>query len=336
MNSTDRIIQTPRTPRSKINSSSAMMSPLVKSPIPKSPLLHKNHSSMPDFYSSISSPRLISSPLSKFSARKDIPIRPYSKIDFGSLTADFYRSPIDWSSKNCIGLIPINRPILYNLDSNTQIPIFYPFNDCYALKFSNNSENLTLGSEKGVLSVINISENKIVKTVQHTHFAITSIEQNENTLIASNQDGSVILYDTRTGDESPTILQAFESYSITTKISPTGKYFIVTSEAPVVKVYDFRKLEEPYLEYKDINSTVRAVDWNPVIPNVAAIGGGFEDRKINIFNIENGQTICTATTTSQICNIFWNKEYNEIVATHGYTDNNITLWRASDYKEFLQ
>lgn len=333
MSNGDRIIQTPRTPKIKTMNSSDIMSPLIKTPKNKSPLLKKSHSSYPDFFSNLSSPRIVSSPLMKRPVRNDIPTKPYFTYDIGHVIPDFYRSPLDWSAQNIIGMIGQKKPLLYNLDLNKSIQIFYPFNDCNALKFSPNGGIMALGSDNGVISIFSFEGNQIIASYQNNHTSVNSIEYNNNCLISSNNDGTVTIYDDRDSNENPIILQAFESYVITTKINPTGNLFMVSSDSPIVRIWDFRKLDEPYCEFSELNSTVRAVDWNPLQPNIAAVGGGFEDRQIKIFNSDNGKILSCATTTSQICNIFWNKDYNEIVATHGFTDYHISLWRASDLRK---
>jgi WD40 repeat protein len=33
---------------------------------------------------------------------------------------------------------------------------------------------------------------------------------------------------------------------------------------------------------------------------------------------------------SQVCNLCWNEEYNEIQSTHGFSQHQLALWMASD------
>lgn len=58
-----------------------------------------------------------------------------------------------------------------------------------------------------------------------------------------------------------------------------------------------------------------------------ASGGGTADRCIRFRNTLIGTTTSCVDTGSQVCNLMWAKNVNEIVSTHGYSLNQIILWR---------
>jgi WD40 repeat protein len=51
---------------------------------------------------------------------------------------------------------------------------------------------------------------------------------------------------------------------------------------------------------------------------------------IRVWNAETGETIGDVNSGSQVCNLFWNEEYNEILSTHGFSQHQLALWRGSD------
>jgi cell division cycle 20-like protein 1 (cofactor of APC complex) len=65
---------------------------------------------------------------------------------------------------------------------------------------------------------------------------------------------------------------------------------------------------------------------------VLASGGGTADRHITFRSVLNGQILSSLDTGSQVCNLAFNSTGNEIVSTHGYSQNQISLWRVKDMK----
>jgi WD40 repeat protein len=97
-----------------------------------------------------------------------------------------------------------------------------------------------------------------------------------------------------------------------------------------VKIWDFRKLDEPLRVYEEHGAAVRAIAWSPTAPGIIASGGGTCDKMIRIWNVETGETLTAVNSGSQVCNLFWNREYNELLTTHGYSEHQLALWKVSD------
>jgi WD40 repeat protein len=72
------------------------------------------------------------------------------------------------------------------------------------------------------------------------------------------------------------------------------------------------------------------------VPDVIASGGGTTDKTIRIWNVATGEDLASTNTGSQVCNLFWNEEYNEILSTHGFSQYQVALWRASDLTPIAQ
>ena len=60
---------------------------------------------------------------------------------------------------------------------------------------------------------------------------------------------------------------------------------------------------------------------------ILASGGGSSDRTIRFWNTVTGQALQHVDTGSQVCNLAWSKSANELVSTHGYSQNQVIIWR---------
>ncbi|TNN04743.1 Fizzy-related protein, partial [Schistosoma japonicum] len=89
----------------------------------------------------------------------------------------------------------------------------------------------------------------------------------------------------------------------------------------------------PILTYEEHVAAVKAIAWSPHQHGLLASGGGTADRCIRFWNTLTGQALRSVDTGSQVCNIAWSIHSNELVSTHGYSQNQILVWR---YPSLLQ
>ncbi|ETO31393.1 hypothetical protein RFI_05727 [Reticulomyxa filosa] len=121
-------------------------------------------------------------------------------------------------------------------------------------------------------------------------------------------------------------------------------------------VWDTRKSNQPYTFGKH-KAAVKAISWSPHEHGIITTGGGTADRSIKFWNVNHidGYNHFDSTndraeynfegnipqlqnkppqmtpihnidTGSQVCNLLWSKNVNEIVSTHGYSLNQIVVW----------
>jgi cell division cycle 20-like protein 1 (cofactor of APC complex) len=83
----------------------------------------------------------------------------------------------------------------------------------------------------------------------------------------------------------------------------------------------------PVCRFSDHTAAVKAVTWSPHQHGLLASGGGTADRHIRFWNTQNGTALNRVDAGSQVCNLIWSKSVNEIVSTHGYSLNQIIVWK---------
>ena len=77
-------------------------------------------------------------------------------------------------------------------------------------------------------------------------------------------------------------------------------------------------------------AAVKALSWCPWQRNILASGGGTVDRTIRIWNASNGNNLKCVDTGSQVCALQWNEHHKEIISSHGFSDNQLIIWRYQD------
>ncbi|KAM7536709.1 hypothetical protein Aperf_G00000088802 [Anoplocephala perfoliata] len=86
-------------------------------------------------------------------------------------------------------------------------------------------------------------------------------------------------------------------------------------------------LATPLLAYEEHVAAVKAIAWSPHQHGLLASGGGTADRCIRFWNTLSGQPLRSVETESQVCNLAWSEHTNELVSTHGYSQNQILVWQ---------
>jgi cell division cycle 20-like protein 1 (cofactor of APC complex) len=85
--------------------------------------------------------------------------------------------------------------------------------------------------------------------------------------------------------------------------------------------------EQPVARFNEHTAAVKAIAWSPHQHGLLSSGGGTADRCIRFWNTLTSTPLSCVDTGSQVCNLMWSKNVNEIVSTHGYSLNQIIVWR---------
>jgi cell division cycle 20-like protein 1 (cofactor of APC complex) len=85
----------------------------------------------------------------------------------------------------------------------------------------------------------------------------------------------------------------------------------------------------PLLRFNEHTAAVKAISWSPHQNGLLSSGGGTADRCIRFWNTQTATALNCVDTGSQVCNLCWSKNINELVSTHGYSQNQIVVWRYS-------
>ncbi|GER39495.1 WD-repeat cell cycle regulatory protein, partial [Striga asiatica] len=91
--------------------------------------------------------------------------------------------------------------------------------------------------------------------------------------------------------------------------------------------YELTHSQQPILKLTEHTAAVKAIAWSPHQNSLLASGGGTADRCIRFWNTSSGNQLNRVDTGSQVCNLAWSKNVNEIVSTHGYSQNQIMVWK---------
>jgi len=100
-----------------------------------------------------------------------------------------------------------------------------------------------------------------------------------------------------------------------------------------LNVWQVQNSHEPAGKFTSHLAAVKAIAWSPHQHGLLASGGGTADRCIRFWNTSQMQEMSAVETGSQVCNLLFSKNVNELVSTHGYSENAIMLWKYPSMKK---
>jgi cell division cycle 20-like protein 1 (cofactor of APC complex) len=117
------------------------------------------------------------------------------------------------------------------------------------------------------------------------------------------------------------------------KWNPEGTQLASGGNDNRLMIWDARHAN-PIAKFIEHTAAVKAISWSPHTQyslsynsGLLASGGGTADRTIRFWNTLNNSQINFIDSGSQVCNLAWSKNSSEIVSTHGYSQNQVNIWK---------
>lgn len=90
---------------------------------------------------------------------------------------------------------------------------------------------------------------------------------------------------------------------------------------------------QPRSVHLDHKAAVKALAWCPWQQGLLASGGGSRDMTIKFWNTEAGALVNSVSTESQVCSLLWNPFEKEILSSHGFVNNELSIWKYPTMKK---
>lgn len=262
------------------------------------------------------------------------PTKPTHSIPLTRINWDFYISILDWSIRDIITLASERNLLLINPKSTEKTKATREISHQIELVKCNPSNPLCLlGLSDGKLEFYDLKASSVAsKYCIFDNVSPISGDYAENLIAVGNRKGTLAIIDDRTDEiimHEDIHNEELCQVRFSSRTSPN--YYCTSSNDTTAKIWDLRgSATEPLTKFTKHEAAIKAMAWSPFTSNIICTGGGTQDKTVKIWNTQTGEVIKSASTGSQVCNLYWNPEYNEIVSTQGYSQNHIIVWKGSD------
>ncbi|KAF6093842.1 fizzy and cell division cycle 20 related 1 [Phyllostomus discolor] len=263
------------------------------------------------------------------------PTRKISKIPFKVLDApelqdDFYLNLVDWSSLNVLS-VGLGTCVYLWSACTSQVTrlcdLSVEGDSVTSVGWSERGNLVAVGTHKGFVQIWDAAAGKKLSMLEGHTARVGALAWNADQLSSGSRDRMILQRDIRTPPlQLERRLQGHRQEVCGLKWSTDHQLLASGGNDNKLLVWNHSSLS-PVQQYTEHLAAVKAIAWSPHQHGLLASGGGTADRCIRFWNTLTGQPLQCIDTGSQVCNLAWSKHANELVSTHGYSQNQILVWK---------
>ncbi|KAG2731271.1 hypothetical protein G9P44_005687 [Scheffersomyces stipitis] len=275
---------------------------------------------------------------------KKIPTAPERVLDAPGYVDDFYLNLLAWSSTNLLAIGLEDAIYVWNASTGSVGILCELPNKTLvtSLRWSDDGSYISIGKDDGTLEIWDIETNSKLRTIncENHQTRIASQAWNQHILTSGSRVGSLYHSDVRIAQHVVTKMENTHTAEVCgIEYRSDGQHFATGGNDNLVCIWDVRQSQQntlsgvntaqPLFTKANHKAAVKAISWCPYQPSLLATGGGSSDKTINFWNSTTGARVNTIETGSQISSLNWGYASGtglEIVATHGFPTNNISLF----------
>ncbi|KAJ1329197.1 cell division cycle 20-like protein 1 [Microdochium nivale] len=252
---------------------------------------------------------------------------PYKVLDAPELADDFYLNLVDWGSANVLGVGLGSSVYMWNAQTSSVSKLCTLEDDTVtSVSWIQKGTHLAIGTGKGLVQIWDAEKTRRLRTMTGHTARVGSLAWNTHVLSSGSRDRLIYHRDVRAPDQWMRKLMGHKQEVCGLKWNCEDGQLASGGNDNKLIVWD--KLSDvPLWKFSDHTAAVKAISWSPHQRGLLASGGGTADRRIIFHDTIRGTVVNEIDTGSQVCNLQWSKNSNEIVSTHGYSQNQIVVWK---------
>lgn len=264
---------------------------------------------------------------------KKIPSAPERVLDAPSIVDDFYLNLVAWSLTNLIVIGLEDAVYVWNaLTGSVGLLCEVPGKLVTSLRWSDDGSYISMGKDDGTIEIWDIETNSRLRTLSYaTTGRIAAHAWLLHLLTSGSKEGTISHSDVRVSNH----LVAHKENTHVAEVCGVeyradGLQFSTGGNDNMVAIWDARNMGgQAIFQKTNHRAAVKAMAWCPFQSLLLATGGGTSDKCIHFWNTSTGARVNLIETESQISSLNWGFTKGtgyEVVATHGYPSNSVSLF----------
>ncbi|RID77565.1 hypothetical protein BRARA_A00467 [Brassica rapa] len=268
--------------------------------------------------------------------RRYIPQTSERTLDAPDIVDDFYLNLLDWGSANVLAIALGHTVYLWDASSGSTselVTIDEEKGPVTSINWAPDGRHVALGLNNSEVQLWDSGSNRQLRTLKGCHQSrVGSLAWNNHILTTGGMDGQIVNNDVRIRSHVVETYRGHTQEVCGLKWSGSGQQLASGGNDNVVHIWDRSAASSnsttQYLHrLEEHTSAVKALAWCPFQANLLATGGGGGDRTIKFWNTHTGACLNSVDTGSQVCSLLWSKNERELLSSHGFTQNQLTLWK---------
>ena len=277
---------------------------------------------------------------------------PIRILDAPDIVDDYYLNLISWSSDNVLAVALARSVYLWNAttgeihhlltvdEGNNYIT---SVNWC---SMPGHTHYIAVGTNSSQIQLYDGRSLRKVRNLMGHSSRVSSLAWTQNRLTSGGRDSLILNHDVRSAQNVVSTYRAHQQEVCGLKWNDDGSCLASGGNENFLCLWDAAmslqnrrrhpfddsatSLDQEYgprLLLKHHKAAVKALDWCPFHRGLLASGGGTADRTIKFWNSSSGAILNSIDTGSQVCSILWSKHQRELCSSHGYSENQLMLWK---------
>ena len=278
---------------------------------------------------------------------RKVPSAPVRILDAPDIVDDYYLNLISWSKDNVLAVALARSVYLWNATSGDIGHLISVEGNDYITSVKwctepGNTKYICVGTHLADLQLYDGQSLTKIRSMTGATGRIASLSWRQHTISAGDRDGYIINHDVRAQSHIASKYKGHTQEVCGLSWNDDGSCLASGGNENFLCLWDAamtgrqrnnagpqmsENVHAPRLTLKQHKAAVKALDWCPYQRGLLASGGGTADRKINFWNSLSGVLLNSIDTGSQVCSIVWSKHQRELCSSHGYSENQLILWK---------
>jgi len=291
--------------------------------------------------------------VSSKSIKRKIPDKPTKVLDAPDIVDDYYLNLISWSKDNVLAVAMGPSVYVWNASNGEIAHIVtlrgvgdYVSSVCWST-IPGNSKYLAIGTHSNMIQLWDTEAKRCLRKLHGHSNRVSSLTWNPHKkwLTSGGRDSSILHHDVRCANHLVSKYRGHRQEVCGLKWNEDGHVLASGGNENYLCIWDavmsqrtssqrhvFQEMTDtvqPRLLLTQHKAAVKALDWCPFNRGLLASGGGSADRTIKFWNTSSmtGTLTNSIDTGSQVCSIIWSKHQRELCSSHGFSENQLILWK---------
>lgn len=254
---------------------------------------------------------------------------PERVLDAPGLLDDYYLNLLDWSSSNIVGVALGDSVYVWNVsngESSHLCSLKEPHSYVASITFSGTGQYMAVGTHDQLVKIWDVESGKMIRTIHGHTGRVGSLSWNDQMLSSGARDGLINTHDVRIQESKIASFQGHTNEVCGLKWSPDGTQLASGGNDNSLQIWSMASTK-PIYRFDQHLAAVKALSWCPWQRGLLASGGGSADRSIKFWSTSTGTCLNSVDTKSQVCSLQWSKHVKELVSSHGFSQNQLSIWK---------
>lgn len=267
---------------------------------------------------------------------RHIPSAPERILDAPDMVDNYYLNLLDWSCNNVLAVALNQTVYLWNaVSGGIEELTTVEGEEDYVTSLSWVKEGggyLAVGTNGAEVQLWDCEKMKQVRCMKGHTGRVGALDWNGHTLSSGSRDSTIHHHDVRVRDHHTATLVGHTQEVCGLKWSPDGTQLASGGNDNLLCIWDNTtstslRTVKPRHTLSAHQAAVKALAWCPWQRGTLASGGGTADRTMKFWDTQSGSLLNSIDTGSQVTSLAWAPHDREILSSHGFSQNQLTVWK---------